>query len=34
LKSDGSSSLSALEQAVKSVAMPENVDLKIIHSDV
>jgi translation initiation factor IF-2 len=26
--------LSALEQAVKSVAMPENVDLKIIHSDV
>ena len=34
LKSDGSSSLEALKQAVAWVSTPENVDMKIIHSDV
>jgi hypothetical protein len=34
LKSDGSSSLSALKQAVEGVKVPENVVIKVIHSDV
>jgi translation initiation factor IF-2 len=34
LKSDGSSSLEALKQAVAGIEVPENVDMKIIHSDV
>ncbi len=34
LKSDGSSSLSALKQAVEWVKVPENVIMKVIHSDV
>lgn len=34
LKSDGSSSLSALKQAVEWVKVPENVVIKVIHSDV
>jgi len=34
LKSDGSSSLSALEQAVLWVSTPDNVIIKIVHQDV
>ncbi|HOG15620.1 MAG TPA: translation initiation factor IF-2 [Candidatus Absconditabacterales bacterium] len=34
LKSDGSSSLSALEQAVLGVSTPDNVIIKIVHQDV
>ncbi len=34
LKSDGSSSLEALKQAVAWIEVPENVDMKVIHSDV
>jgi len=34
LKSDGSSSLEALNQAVNGMVMPENVDIKIIHSSI
>ena len=34
LKSDGSSSLAALKQAVEWVKVPENVIIKVIHSDV
>lgn len=34
LKSDGSSSLEALKQAVAGIEVPENVDMKIIHTDV
>lgn len=34
LKSDGSSSLEALKQAVAGISLPENVIIKIVHSDV
>lgn len=34
LKSDGSSSLEALKQAVSRVQTPDNVDMKVIHTDV
>lgn len=34
LKSDGSSSLEALKQAVAGVQTPDNVDMKVIHTDV
>lgn len=33
LKSDGSSSLEASKQAVRGIKIPENVELKVIHSD-
>ncbi len=34
LKSDGSSSLEALKQAVNGLQLPKNVTIKIVHSDV
>ncbi len=34
LKSDGSSSLEALKQAVSGIQTPDNVDMKVIHTDV
>jgi translation initiation factor IF-2 len=34
LKSDGSSSLDALKQAVNGIVTPDNVIIKIIHTDV
>ena len=34
LKSDGSSSLEALKQAVDGVPLPKNVTIKVVHSDV
>ncbi|HKL44173.1 MAG TPA: translation initiation factor IF-2, partial [Candidatus Absconditabacterales bacterium] len=34
LKSDGSSSLEALKQAIAGIKVPDNVDMKVIHSDV
>ncbi|MEI6426754.1 MAG: hypothetical protein WCO66_05415 [Candidatus Absconditabacteria bacterium] len=34
LKSDGSSSLEALKQAVAALVMPKNVSIRVIHSDV
>jgi len=34
LKSDGSSSLEALKQAVAGIKTPDNVDMKVIHTDV
>jgi translation initiation factor IF-2 len=34
LKSDGSSSLEALKQAVAWIQTPDNVDMKVIHTDV
>jgi translation initiation factor IF-2 len=34
LKSDGSSSLEALKQAVSGIVMPKNVTIRIIHTDV
>jgi translation initiation factor IF-2 len=34
LKSDGSSSLEALKQAVNAIPLPKNVTLKVVHSDV
>ncbi|MFA5747501.1 MAG: translation initiation factor IF-2 [Candidatus Absconditabacterales bacterium] len=34
LKSDGSSSLEALKQAVDGIQLPKNVTVKVIHSDV
>ena len=34
LKSDGSSSLEALKQAVDGVHLPKNVNIKVVHSDV
>ena len=34
LKADGSSSLEALKQAVEGIALPKNVTIKVVHSDV
>jgi translation initiation factor IF-2 len=34
LKSDGSSSLEALQQAVHAIQLPKNVSIKVIHADV
>jgi len=34
LKSDGSSSLEALKQAVSGITLPKNVTIKVVHSDV
>lgn len=34
LKSDGSSSLEALKQAVAGIPLPKNVTIKVVHSDV
>ena len=34
LKADGSSSLEALKQAVDGLALPKNVTIKVVHSDV
>lgn len=34
LKSGGASSISALKQAVSSIKLPSNVEIKIVHSDV
>lgn len=34
LKSDGSSSLEALQQAVAGIQLPKNVTLKVVHADV
>jgi translation initiation factor IF-2 len=34
LKSDGSSSLEALQQAVNGIQLPKNVTMKVIHSNV
>ncbi len=34
LKSDGSSSLEALKQAVAGIVLPKNVTIKVVHSDV
>ena len=34
LKSDGSSSLEALKQAVSGIVMPKNVTIRVIHTDV
>jgi len=34
LKSDGSSSIEALKQAVDGIQLPKNVTIKIIHTDV
>ena len=34
LKSDGSSSLEALKQAVDAIPLPKNVTIKVVHSDV
>ncbi|HCY20827.1 TPA: hypothetical protein DIC40_03075 [Patescibacteria group bacterium] len=34
LKSDGSSSIEALKQAVAGLQLPKNVNIKIVHTDV